>query len=144
MTAFPQPTDNARLAHALARIGLGLNIAFHGLFRLPRLTAFAAGMRDSFDKSPLPPSWVYAVSLAIPIAEAVVGLVLLVGWEVRRVLVAGTLLMMLLIGGACSAQNWNAASIQMTYLAFYGVLIATAHHDHLSVDAWRRARALKP
>jgi hypothetical protein len=32
----------------------------------------------------------------------------------------------------------------MTYLAFYVALIATVHHDHLSVDAWRRARAVKP
>ncbi|MFB1481588.1 MauE/DoxX family redox-associated membrane protein [Corallococcus sp. RDP092CA] len=140
MTVPSQPVDNARLAYALARVGLGLNIALHGLFRLPQLTAFAAGMRDSFDKSPLPPSWVYAVSLVIPVAEAVIGLLVLLGVEVRRVLVAGTLLMLLLIGGACSAQNWNAASIQMTYLAFYVVLIATAHHDHLSVDAWRRTR----
>lgn len=142
MTTPSQPADNARLAHALARVGLGLNIALHGLFRLPQLTAFAAGMRDSFDKSPLPPSWVYAVSLAIPVAEAVVGLLLLAGVEVRRVLVAGTLLMLLLIGGACSAQNWNAAGLQMTYLGFYVVLIATAHHDALSVDAWRRARSV--
>ncbi|MHA7630398.1 MauE/DoxX family redox-associated membrane protein [Corallococcus sp. M7] len=141
MPAPSQPVDNARLAHALARVGLGMNIALHGLFRLPQLTAFAAGMRDSFDKSPLPPSWVYAVSLAIPVAEAVIGLLLLVGVEVRRVLVAGTLLMLLLIGGACSAQNWNAAGIQMTYLGFYVVLIATVQYDHLSVDAWRRARS---
>ncbi|WP_223645629.1 MauE/DoxX family redox-associated membrane protein [Corallococcus sp. EGB] len=140
MTVPSQPADNAGLAYALARVGLGLNIALHGLVRLPQLTAFAAGMRDSFDKSPLPPAWVYAVSLAIPVAEAVIGLLLFLGVEVRRVLVAGALLMLLLIGGACSAQNWNAASIQMTYLGFYVVLLATAHHDSRSVDAWRRAR----
>ncbi|WP_426754877.1 MauE/DoxX family redox-associated membrane protein [Myxococcus sp. Y35] len=132
---------NQRLAYGLARIGLGLNIALHGLVRLPNLTGFAAGMRDSFGQSPLPPSLVYAVSLAIPVAEALVGVLLLVGVKVRSVLVAGTLMMLLLIGGACSAQNWNAASIQMIYLGFYVVLIATVHLDHLSLDAWRRGGA---
>ncbi|WP_157757580.1 hypothetical protein [Corallococcus macrosporus] len=52
---------------------------------------------------------------------------------------AGTLLMLLLMGGACSAQHWNAASIQRRYLAFYAVLIATVYLDHLSIDAWRRS-----
>ncbi|MFP2962644.1 MauE/DoxX family redox-associated membrane protein [Myxococcus sp. 1LA] len=130
---------NQRLAFGLARIGLGLNIALHGLVRLPNLSGFAAGMRDSFGQSPLPPSLVYATSLAIPVAEALVGVLLLVGIRVRDLLVAGTLLMLLLIGGACSAQNWNAASIQMIYLAFYVVLLATVHLDHLSIDAWRRS-----
>lgn len=129
---------NQRLAYGLARIGLGLNIALHGLVRLPNLSGFAAGMRDSFGQSPLPPSLVYAVSLAIPVAEAIVGVLLLVGVQVRGTLVAGTLLMLLLMGGACSAQNWNAASIQMTYLAFYVVLLAAVHLDHLSIDTWRR------
>ncbi|AEI64817.1 hypothetical protein LILAB_14560 [Corallococcus macrosporus] len=27
----------------------------------------------------------------------------------------------------------------MRYLAFYVVLIATVHPDHLSIDAWRRS-----
>ncbi|AKQ63605.1 hypothetical protein A176_000517 [Myxococcus hansupus] len=63
---------------------------------------------------------------------------LLVGIQVRSVLVSGALLMLVLIGGACSAQNWSAASIQMIYLGFCVVLLATVHLDHLSVDAWMR------
>jgi len=128
---------DARLAYALSRVGLGINIMLHGVSRLPDLSGFAAGMRDSFGKSPLPPALVYAVSLGIPVAEAVIGALLLVGFELRRVLIAGTWLMILLIGGACSAQNWNAASIQMTYLGFYAVLLATLRYDAYSVDAWR-------
>jgi len=129
--------DDARLAYALARIGLGINILLHGVSRLPDIPGFAAGMRDSFGKSPLPPALVYAVSLAIPVAEAGIGALLLIGLDSRRTLVAGTWLMIVLIGGAASAQNWNAASIQMTYLAFYAVLLATVRYDAYGVDAWR-------
>ncbi|MCW5830867.1 MAG: DoxX family protein [Labilithrix sp.] len=134
------PLENPRLAHALARLGLGLNIALHGISRLPDLPGFAAGVQASFDKSPLPPSWVYASSLAIPVAETLFGLLIFAGIELRRSLVAGTLLMIFLVTGACSAQNWTAASIQMTYLGFYVALIATLRHDALSIDAWRRER----
>lgn len=135
-----QPLPNQRLAYALARIGLGLNIALHGAFRLSDLPGFAAGMQASFDKSPVPASLVYAASVGIPVAETLVGAIVCAGLWLRRALVTGTLLMIFLIIGACSAQNWAAASIQMTYLGFYVALIATLEHDALSVDAWRRER----
>ena len=35
------------LAHSLARLGLGVDIALHGFVRLPDLSGFAAGMQNS-------------------------------------------------------------------------------------------------
>ncbi|XXF79675.1 DoxX family membrane protein [Myxococcaceae bacterium GXIMD 01537] len=136
-----QSLSNAQLAHGLARLGLGLNIALHGLVRLPNLGGFAAGMRDSFAQSPLPPVLVHAVSYGIPVAEAVIGVLLLLGLQARLALIAGTCLMLLLITGSCLSQNWSAAGIQMTYLGFYAVLLATLHHDGLSLASWRKEAA---
>lgn len=104
--------SNAQLAHGLARLGLGLNIALHGLVRLPNLGGFAAGMRDSFAQSPLPPVLVHAVSHGIPVAEAVIGVLLVLGLQARLALTAGTCLMLLLITGSCLSQNWNAAGFR--------------------------------
>lgn len=132
--------ENARLAYALARIGLGLNIMIHGLSRLPNLSGFAHEMNEALAKSPLPPALVHATSYGIPVAEAVIGALVLFGLKLRAALVAGTLVMLLVLAGACSAQSWNVAAMQMTYLAFYVALIATLHHDAFSIDA-RHTRA---
>ncbi|AHF93285.1 DoxX family protein [Opitutaceae bacterium TAV5] len=127
-----------RLAHALARLGLGVNIALHGLVRLPKLDAFASGLREQFAQSILPGPLVYLSGCGIVIGEAVIGVLLVLGLFLRPALVAGTLLMILLITGSCLIENWGAAGIQMTYLGFYAVLLATVRHDAWSLDSRRR------
>ena len=89
------PADQ-NLAYALARIGLGLNIALHGLVRLPHLAGFAAGLRPEFAPTFLPGSLVEVTGYAIVIGEAVIGLLVLFGLWLRPALVAGMLLMLLL------------------------------------------------
>ncbi len=132
------PQRDFSLAHALARIGLGVNIALHGLVRLPKLDAFAFGLRDQFAQSILPGPLVYASGYGIAIGEAVIGVLLLLGLFLRPSLVAGAGLMLVLITGSCLIENWGAAGIQMTYLGFYAVLLATARHDAWSLDRVRR------
>ena len=51
------PVDKA-LAHSLARLGLGVDIALHGFVRLPDLSGFAAGMQKQFAETFLPGSLV--------------------------------------------------------------------------------------
>lgn len=129
-----------RLAHALARLGLGINIALHGIVRLPKLDAFASGLRDQFAQSILPGPLVYLSGYGIAIGEAVIGVLLVLGLFLRPTLVAGTLLMVALITGSCLIENWSAAGIQMIYLAFYAALLATARHDGWSLDSRARTR----
>ena len=129
-----------RLAHALARLGLGVNIALHGFVRLPKLDAFSNGLREQFAQSILPGPLVYASGYGIAIGEAIIGVLLVLGFFLRPTLVAGTLLMIVLITGSCLIENWSAAGIQMTYLGFYAVLLATVRHDGWSLDAWRASR----
>lgn len=129
---------NRSLAYALARVGLGVNIALHGLVRLPKLEAFATGMQEQFAKSVLPGGLVHVTAYGIAIGEAVLGLMILVGWFLRPALVLGALLMILLITGTCLIENWSGAGLQMTYLGFYAVMIATVQHDGCSIDSLRR------
>jgi thiosulfate dehydrogenase [quinone] large subunit len=132
--------NDAACAHGLARLGLGINIALHGFTRLPDLAGFAAGLKQTFAPSILPPDLVYASGYAIAIGEATLGVLLILGWFLRPALVAGTLLMIFLLAGVCLVQNWAAAGIQMPYLAFYCVLLATMKHDWFSIDHWRARR----
>ena len=53
------------LAHGLARLGLGVNIALHGFVRLPNLSGFAADMQKQFAETFLPGPLVYATSSAL-------------------------------------------------------------------------------
>lgn len=141
---IPKNTDSAladsdrSLAYALARLGLGINIALHGLVRLPKLDAFASGLREQFAQSILPGPLVYFCGYGIAIGETAIGILLVLGLFLRPALVAGTLLMILLITGTCLIENWSAAGLQMTYLGFYAVLLATIRHDAWSLDKLRR------
>ena len=130
---------DAALAHGLARVGLGLNIAMHGYGRLPNLAGFANGMVKQFAGTLLP-GHVYITGFGIAIGEAVVGTLVFLGLCCRPALVIGTLLMMLLIFGSTLIQQWEIVSVQMIYVAFYAGLLATARYDRFSLDELRQRR----
>jgi len=44
-------TADLTLAHALARIGLGVNMCLHGMTRIPGMDAFQTRLRDAHDRS---------------------------------------------------------------------------------------------
>jgi thiosulfate dehydrogenase [quinone] large subunit len=126
-------------AHTLARLALGLTIAMHGYVRLPQLDKFASGMQKEFAATFLPGGLVYATGCGIAVAEVLIGTLLVLGLFLRLTLVAGTLLMMLLLFGVCLLQKWDLAGLQLSYVAFYAALLATAGWDRYSVDAMRRS-----
>ena len=131
---------DASLAHGLARLALGLNIAMHGYGRLANLTGFATAMVKQFARTFLPSPLVYITGLGIAIGETVIGTLLLVGLFLRPTLVIGMLLMLLLIFGTALIQQWDIASIQMIYFAFYAMLLSTIGYDRFSLDGLRRRK----
>jgi len=133
-----QPSD-VSLAHALVRVGLGVNIAMHGLVRLPDLPGFAAGLEADFADTFLPGALVYASGYGIVFAETVIGTLLVLGLFLRPVLAAGTALMIVLIFGTCLLQNWGTAGSQLVYLGIYGLLLGSAGFDRFSLDGKRAA-----
>lgn len=130
--------DDAAWAHGLARLGLGVDIALHGLTRAPNLRGFASGLQEQFAGSILPPPLVFASGYGIAIGEAAIGILLVFGLFLRPALASGSALMIFLLFGTCLIQNWQAAGIQLVYLAFYCALLATARWDRFSLDGWRR------
>ena len=132
-----QSARDFSLAHALLRVGLGLNLFTHGLVRLPDLAAFAAHTRQTMAQSLLPAPLVVAASYAIPVVELTTGALLLLGLFLRPALVLGFLLLFVLMLGICLAQNWTVAAEQLVYMLVLAALLATARHDRYSVDAWR-------
>ena len=122
---------DAALAYFLLRVTIGTNIFIHGLSRiLAGPSHFADALVPAFQHAPLPSGAVRLFALALPFAESIVGLLVLV-----VALVAGALLILTLTFGATLNQDWESAGLQLIYAAVYAALLAFRHHDTFSVDA---------
>jgi thiosulfate dehydrogenase (quinone) large subunit len=129
---------NFALAHALARVGLGINIAVHGLSRLGDMPGFASETVKMFIHTFLPSQAVLATAYLIPPAESLIGILLMAGLFLGPALIAGLLVMFQLMFGMTLLQQWYVSGLELFYVAFYAALLATSGWDYYSVDGWRR------
>lgn len=129
-----------RAAYALLRIFLGTDILMHGVSRLMAAGAFQTSIESQFAKTPLPHLALAAFGVALPWAEALIGLFVLIGLGTRAALVAGALLMSLLAFGSGLIQNWNAAGVQLLYALVYSALLFLRRFNGWSLDALLSAR----
>ncbi|QNL48664.1 DoxX family membrane protein [Olivibacter sp. SDN3] len=122
------------IAFLLARLAIAGSMFGHGLVRLPKLQTFSEGMVADFKDAALPISLVSAFSYIIPIAEFVIGLLLLLGLFTRVALIAGGILMLFLIMGTSAIENWGALPSQLIHVAFFAVLLNHVQSNYLAVD----------
>ncbi|KXH85082.1 DoxX family protein [Chryseobacterium kwangjuense] len=111
------------IAYILLRISMGVNMLGHGLARIPRLSAFAEGMTKSFEKSWLPEPLIMAFGTVLPFVEFLIGLMLIIGIKTKWVLIAGAVLIIVLLFGSSTIENWEAMGIQMIYAVIFYVLM---------------------
>ena len=119
--------NNQELGFLVARIGLGVNLFFHGVARLPNLSGFVRAMEAKFADGLLPLFMVTPMAYVIPIAELIIGLTLLLGIGTRYALIAAAVQMLILITGCCFIQEWGPINSQMFLLVLAAVLIANLH-----------------
>ena len=113
----------ATKAFLLLRLGIGTSSFGHGLVRIPKLDKFSQGMINEFQHSMLPESLVTAFAYALPFAELIIGLLLLLGLFTRHALVAGAIVMILLIFGTTAIEQWNNLNSQLIHLLFLAGLL---------------------
>jgi thiosulfate dehydrogenase (quinone) large subunit len=90
--------DDISQACAILRVSLGLNICLHGVVRWAAgLRSFAQSLVPMFEKTILPPWSVYSFGVMLPVLEAVIGAAVLVGFNSRRFLTFGAVLMLVLM-----------------------------------------------
>ncbi|MGQ1948797.1 DoxX family protein [Geofilum sp. OHC36d9] len=115
--------NNKTLAIHLLRISFGINYFFHGVVRIPNLDKFVTGMQNTFQDSLLPGFLVTPLAYAIPFAEIMIGLLLLLNKFTRETLVATFVLMNILVIGSSFAQKWDLVGLQSTYIGFLFLLL---------------------
>jgi thiosulfate dehydrogenase (quinone) large subunit len=126
---------NITLPYALLRIALGLNICMQGIVRWASgLGSFAESMLPIFQRTLLPTWSVYSFGYLLPIVEATVGACLLFGFQTRRALISGSVLMLVLTFGTTLRQDWPTVEIQLTYSVVYSLLLAGIQFNSYSVD----------
>lgn len=123
------------LPYALLRIALGLNICMHGIVRWATgLRSFAESLVPMFQKTPMPPWSVYSFGYFLPIVEATVGACVFFGFQTRRALISGAVLMLVLSFGSTLRQDWPTVGIQLTYSLVYSLLLAGIQFNSYGVD----------
>jgi thiosulfate dehydrogenase [quinone] large subunit len=123
------------LPYALLRIALGLNICLHGVVRWTAgLKNFAESLLPMFQKTPLPAWSVMSFGYVLPIGETLVGACVLFGFQTRRALISGSVLMLVLTFGSTLRQDWPTVGIQLTYSLVYALLLAAIRFNSYSVD----------
>ncbi|MEL6461046.1 MAG: DoxX family protein, partial [Cyanobacteria bacterium J06621_15] len=69
-----------------------------------------------------------------------VGILLILGLQTRKALIANFLLMMTLMFGVCLLQKWDVAGSQLIYNIVLFILLAGCSFNLISVDNWLSRR----
>lgn len=134
MTSTQELRDR-RMAYALLRVFLGVNIAMHGVSRL-WAGGFQGKIEAQFAQAPLPHAAVAAFAVVLPWAEALLGVLILLGAATRVALIGGAVALIVLTFGSSLVQDWPAAGIQLVYAIAYALLLFLRGYNGWSVDAW--------
>ena len=138
--------SDGSLAYALFRFTFGLNIMMRGIVRIALgLPAFQNYMLTQFKDVPVMPSaFLIPFASVLPFIETLIGLCILVGFQTRAALVAGSLMIAMLTFGTMLRQDFTIAWLQLDYAIAFFILIALRQWNLISLDAMMRRNASAP
>ena len=124
------------VAYALFRFTFGLNIMMRGIVRIVLgSSGFVAYMLKQFETVPvMPRPFLVAFATVLPFVEAAIGLIILVGFQTRAALVAGSLMIAALTFGTMLRQDFTVAWLQLDYAIAFFLLLALRSWNLISVD----------
>ena len=137
MQAEQTGARNVQIAYALFRITLGLDMFLHGVMRIPILRAFVDTTSKLFEVSFLPMALVRGFLYVLPFPEALIGALLIFGFWTRQALVAGSVVMIILVLGTATRQDWTTVGLQMIYALYYYLMLARLDDNWLAIDTSR-------
>ncbi|MEO0376100.1 MAG: DoxX family protein [Cyanobacteria bacterium P01_A01_bin.17] len=130
------------IAYFLLRLLIGVNFLNHGLTRIGNIPGFVDSMVQAMEVSYFPEPLVRINAFLVPIVELIVGILMIVGWRTRTALTVTSALMVVLMLGVTSVQNWDAAGSQLVYGLILFILLACSSFNTVSVDHWLKTKSL--
>ena len=129
--------SDGSLAYGLFRFTFGLNIMMRGIVRIAMgLPGFQNYMLTQFKDVPvMPPGFLIPFASVLPFVETLIGLCIVVGFQTRAALVAGSLMITALTFGTMLRQDFTIAWLQVDYAIAFFILIALRSWNLISVDA---------
>ena len=128
--------ENGELAYGLFRFTFGINIMMRGIVRIALgLPAFQTYMLTQFKDVPvMPPSFLLPFATVLPFVETLIGLCIMLGFQTRLALIAGSLMITALTFGTMMRQDFTIAWLQLEYAFVFFVLIACRSWNRYSFD----------
>ncbi|MFW5893792.1 MAG: DoxX family protein [Verrucomicrobiota bacterium] len=124
----------ASKAYAVFRFVTGVNFFMHGTVRLPKMQEFSTHLVEMFTDTILPSGLVVAYAYAVPVIEAAVGLLLILGLFTEPALIVGGLLMATFVFGMAMLENWGTVGTQMIYAIVFYLLLRDINLNAFAVD----------
>ncbi|MEP0856208.1 DoxX family protein [Trichocoleus sp. DQ-U1] len=129
-------TRDIAIAYLLLRILIGVNYFNHGFTRIGNIPGFAENTVNQLANSYFPEFLVRINSYLVPPVELIVGVLISIGLATRSALIATFILMIVLMMGVTSIQNWGAAQTMLIYGIVLFILLAGSSFNIYSIDRW--------
>ena len=135
--------SDAAIAYALFRLTFGVNIMMRGIVRIALgRDAFVGYMLKQFENvTVMPQSFLVSFATVLPYVETVIGLMILVGFQTRTALIAGSLMITALVFGTMMRQDFTIAWLQLDYAIALFLLLALRSWNVISIDGMMRGEA---
>ncbi len=99
----------------IIRLPIAMSFLGHGLVRIPKLQAFSNWMVQEMEPSGIPSILLIPYSYILPFAEALLGVLLILGYKPRYTIAASIILITTLIFGSSMIENWGAIQAQLVH-----------------------------
>lgn len=148
MTDYPRNfklnRSDVAIAYLLLRLLIGVNFLNHGLTRIGNIPGFVESMVKAMESSYFPEPLVRINAFLVPVVELIVGVLIILGWQTRIALMITSSLMVILMLGVTSVQNWPVAGDQLVYGVILFILLAGRCFNTVSVDYWLTRKTSTP
>lgn len=149
LESFDISLQNFALPYLFIRLTIGVNMLPHGAIRFQYLDQFAIRIAEQFAEvsffgiTIIPYDVAYTYAILLCGIEAIIGIMLLIGFKVRLAGLIGGFMMVTLMFGKSIQHDWDIVSSMWMYVVFFFFIAIANQYDKYSLD-WILKRKPRP